>query len=144
MGKLADLRAALAGALDDITGVEKKAYIHKKVAVTTLSVVPAPDTPIVFDSTFGRGSDEYAFHIEALTPLNDFETAQKKLDELIGPYGDQSVKQALEASTDPLLAKKVRVTGVERYGVRPMPEGGGLMLGAQILVTVMASGKAPS
>lgn len=138
MGKLADLRAALADAVSGIADAQAKPYVWEKPSVTTLSVMPASDTMVEFDRQFGRGSDEWSFQIEALVPTNDWESAQRELDEMLEPYGDRSVKQAVEASTDPLLAKKTHVTGVERYGFRRI--GDTLMLGALVNVTVMASG----
>ena len=138
MGKIAELRAALAGALTEIADTEKKAYVNKKVATTTLSVIPAPDDTIDYQTSFGAAT--FAFQIEALTPMGDFESAQKRLDELIEPYGDKSVKQALETSEHALLRKKTIVTSVERYGARTMTDGT-LMLGANINVTVTGSAK---
>lgn len=142
MGKLADIREALAGALADINGAEKKAYINKKVATTTLSVVPHPDTPITYHTSFGSG--EFQFQIEVITPLNDYVSSQKTVDDFLEPYGDRSVKQAVETSDDPLLAKKTVVTGVDGYRAIQLPEGGGLVLRAVINVTVNASTRAPA
>lgn len=139
MGKIENIRTALATAMSTVTGLSTEAYV-RNIADVPVAMVGGPD-PIEYDKTFGRGHDDYTFPIMIFSSLVSDEESQENLDSYLDPYGSKSLKAAIEA--DPTLGgvvQDLRVTGTQEYG--PQDISGILYLGAVLLVSVMAPGKA--
>jgi hypothetical protein len=138
MATIANIRTALAAAMT-MDGLSTEAYV-RDIADVPVAMVGGPD-PIEYDKTFGRGHDDYTFPIMIFSSRVSDEESQENLDSYLDPYGAKSLKAAIES--DPTLGGVVadlRVTESREYG--PQDIGGVLYLGAVLLVSVMASGKA--
>jgi len=139
MGKIADIRTALATAMSAVTGLSTEAYV-RDIADVPVAMVGGPD-PLEYDKTFGRGHDDYTFPVMIFSSKVSDEESQENLDSYLDPYGSKSLKAAIES--DPTLGGVVddlRVTEAREYG--PQDINGVLYLGAVLIVSVMASGKA--
>ena len=106
------------------------------------------DEVIEYDYTFDRGMDEWSFLVQARVATVGVVEQQQNLDAMIEPFGELSVKTAIEGvdRTDPnyrTLGGLVRsclvvsCSGYRRYEV----EGRGPVLGAEWQVDVVAKGK---
>ena len=98
------VRNAAAEVLDGIAGLRGHAHAPRTVSAPAAVVL---EVDVVYDTTFGRGSDTYTLIVRVLTQ-GDMRAAQLKLDEVT----DQ-IKAAFEA--DPTLdghADTSRVTRV--------------------------------
>lgn len=137
MGKMADLRAALATTLEALEGVQESAYVLGNPTPPTAEVEPAP---ITYDLAMQRGLDKWMFCVRVFVGLTADIGAQKLLDSFIEPTGDQSVKTLIEAD-DELggVCDSVRVTGCSGYQTYQSRHTGGLMLGAEWTVEVLVS-----
>lgn len=139
MGKIADIREGLAAAMASIAGLNTEPYV-RDLAATPVAMVGGPD-PIEYDKTFGRGHDDYVFPIMVFASRVDDRGAQADLDAYLDPYGDKSIKQAIESNEDLLaVVEDVQVRSTQEY--EPHEIGGATYLGAVLLVGIMASGKA--
>lgn len=138
MGKIADVRAALATAIATVDGLSARPYT-KDIADVPVAMVGGPE--IEYDKTFGRGHDDYMIPIIILVSKVSDEDSQTKLDSYLDPFGDSSVKTAIEAdSTLGGVVEDLRVMSTSDYGVHEV--SGVNYLAGLLMVHVMASGKA--
>lgn len=114
MTSVTDLKAGLATNLATITGMRSSSQIPEQpqppVAIITLNSVN-------YDTTFGRGMDEYSFTVTVVVSRADGRNAQNLLDQYVASSGTLSVKSAIEL--DRSLGGKAndcRVTGLSTYG----------------------------
>lgn len=139
MGKIEDIREALATAMRTVPGLSTGPYVKDMVSVPA-AYVGGPET-IEYDKAFGRGHDDYVFSILVLAARVDSQSAQAKLDSFLDPYGNTSIKQAIEANGGSLggVVDDARVQASQDY--QDYQLGGVSYLGAVLLVGIMASGK---
>lgn len=139
MGKIKDIRAGLATAIDTISGLQGEAYVRDNPDVP-VAQVSGPDNG-EYDQTFGRGHDDWEFGVILLVQRTSDEEGQELLDSYLDPFGPSSVKQAIEA--DPTLGgvvEDLRVVRTQEYGAVEMSNGA-IHLGAVMVVKIMAPGK---
>lgn len=114
MTTLGSIKAGLATNLATITGMRTSTQIPEQpqppVAIITVN-------SISYDTTFGRGLDEYSFTVTVIVSRADGRNAQNLLDPYCASTGTLSVKSAIEL--DRSLggsANDCRVTGLSTYG----------------------------
>lgn len=107
---IAALRQGLARNLSTLGGLAVSEYVPDNI-VPPMAVISAP--AIRYDTSFGRGSDEYSFTIDVFVGRQVVKNAQKMLDALCDPGG---VKDALESDrTLSGLVAGLRVTNLTDY-----------------------------
>jgi hypothetical protein len=114
MTTLTSIKAGLATNLATITGMRTSTQIPEQpqppVAIITVN-------SINYDTTFGRGLDEYLLTVTVIVSRADGRNAQNLLDQYCASSGTLSVKSAIEL--DRSLggsANDCRVTGLSTYG----------------------------
>lgn len=138
MGKIAEIRAALATAMGAIPGLSARPYT-KDIADVPVAMVGGPE--IEYDKTFGRGHDDYTIPVMVLCSKVSDEDSQARLDSYLDPFGSSSIKAAIEAdSTLGGVVEDLRVVSTSDYGVHEV--GGVHYLAGLLMVHVMAPGKA--
>lgn len=138
MGKIADIRAGLVAAVAGIEGLSARPYT-KSIADVPVLMVGGPE--IEYDKTFGRGHDDYTIPMIVLCSKVSDEDSQARLDSYLDPFGDSSIKTAIEAdSTLGGVVEDLRVVSTTDYGMHEV--GGVEYLAGVVVVHVMASGKA--
>lgn len=131
---LADqLREALTDVFDEI---QVEPGLVWRPTPPTVDVYPA--SPYQNRIAFGVVENELRFTVRARMGTPDHDAAQRALDELCDPVGDASITLAIES--DPTLGSTVSdatvTEGPSEYGVFPMPDGSGDLIGATWTVTV--------
>lgn len=126
MTALADIRSALAAALDPVTDLS--AYETVPAQVNTPAAVVAPDS-IEYDTDFDGGAT-YTLPVQFLVALGDWGTAQRVLDGFIAHNGTATV-----ALNDDVVGFEVRVVRMESYGLTTFANTD--YLGAQLVVEVI-------
>jgi hypothetical protein len=114
MTALSDLRSGLATRLATITGLRASATIPDNPQPPVAVVVPSR---IIYDTAFGRGSDDYDFSVTIIVGRVHDRTSQTNLDAYCASSGSASVKAAIEA--DRTLGGKAldcRVTQMTNQG----------------------------
>jgi hypothetical protein len=113
MANLSELRTGLATNLATVSGLRTAATIpdnpNPPIAIIT------PDS-IGYDSTFGRGMQEYRFTVTVLVGLVSERSSQNKIDGYCSSTGSSSIKLAVES--DKSLGGKafdVRVSEMRTY-----------------------------
>jgi hypothetical protein len=113
MANLSELRTGLATNLATVSGLRTAATIpdnpNPPIAIIT------PDS-IGYDSTFGRGMQEYRFTVTVLVGLVSERSSQNKIDMYCSSTGSSSIKLAVES--DKSLGGKafdVRVSEMRTY-----------------------------
>lgn len=105
---IAQVRTALANAVDGMTGLRATAYIVDSVA-TPQAVVSL--NAIDYDLVMGRGADIYNYTVRVYTQRSSDRAAQLLLDTLREPTGATSLKTVVEADSSlAALIDYVRVT----------------------------------
>jgi hypothetical protein len=100
--------------------------------------VMGPDE-IIYDITFGRGSDTWMFIVQVFVALVSDIGAQKRLDRMLAPTGPESIKEAVERDTKlGGSCKDLRVTRSAGYQQFVL-EGRGAVLGSDFTVQVETS-----
>lgn len=136
MGKIADLREALATTLD-VLGIQNSAYVIGNPTPPSAEVEPSR---IEYDLAMQRGLDKYVFCIRVFVALTSDAAAQQRLDAFIEPIGDQSVKTLVEAdSTLGGTCDFVQVTECSGYKTLQSRHTGNMWLGAEWTVEVLVS-----
>lgn len=133
---LADqLRAALVPVFDELQVEPRLVW---RPTPPTLDVYPGAGDQAQTAIAFGDAENELLFTVRARVGTPDHDAAQDLLDELVDPVGDGSVELAIAA--DPTLggacSQAVVTAGPSGYGVFPMPDGSGDLLGCTWTVTV--------
>jgi hypothetical protein len=106
------MRTGLANNLASIAGLRTSDYVPDDPKPPVAVVMPPT---IKFDTTFGRGLDEYEFVIMVIVGRQSERAAQRLLDSLCAPTGSGSIKTAIES--DKFLAgqcQNLRVTEMRR------------------------------
>ena len=136
MTTLSSLRTGLANRLATISGLRASATIPDNPAPPVAVVMPGR---IIYDTAFGRGSDEYEFTIMLIVGRVADRASQTNLDAYCASSGSTSVKAAIEGdSTLGGVALDSRVT--------QMTSQGSLAIGdityhtAEFTVSVIAAG----
>jgi hypothetical protein len=134
MTVLTNLKAGLATNLATITGMRTSTQIPEQpqppVAIITLNTIN-------YDTTFGRGLDEYSFTVTVIVSRADGRNAQNLLDPYVASTGTLSVKSAIELDRSlGGYANDCRVTGLSTYGNLTIGETN--YLAAEWSVTVFA------
>lgn len=126
MSSLADMRSALAVALDGIGTLSTYEVVPGQV--NTPCAVIAPDG-IEYDTDFDGGAT-YRFPVQFLVSLGDWGTAQRSLDGYVSHDGT-----AVAALNDDVTGFETRVVGMEGYGLTQFNSTD--YLGAQLIVEVI-------
>ena len=115
MSTITQIRTAIASALGGISGLRTSPIVPDNPNPPMGWVEPMN---VTFDSTFGRGMDEFDYEITILVQRGtDVRTAQNNLDLYCSSSGSQSVKRAIELDrTLGGLVQDCRVTGLSSYG----------------------------
>lgn len=118
-------------------------YVPDTQEAPSVTIVPGTFIPgdtkaaLQFDSSFGRGSDEYVFTLAVVVSRTVDRAAADQLDKFLAPSGAESIKAAIEA--DPTLGGAAHFAHVDRvvqYGA--LVWNGMSFFGAQIVVEVTA------
>lgn len=131
---ISQLRTGLATNLATISGLRTSAFVPDNPTPPIAVIVP---NNVNFDSSFGRGMDEYTFKIVVIAARASERSAQNTLDAYCTATGASSIKAAAE--TDKTLGGKcfdLRVTDVTDYG--PLAIGDTQYLAATFNVTVIS------
>lgn len=137
MGKMADLREALAVTLEALDGVQESAYVLGNSTPPAAEIEPAP---ITYDLAMQRGLDEWRFTVRVFVAMNADIGSQVLLDSFIEPVGDQSVKTLIEADrTLGGLCDFVQVESCSGYKTFQSRHSGQMWLGAEWAVCVRVS-----
>lgn len=137
MGKMADLRGAIAETLTTLTDVQESAYLLANPTPPYAEVEPGP---IEYDLAMQRGLDKWMFTVRVFVGLTADIGSQQLLDSFMDPTGSQSVKTLIE--TDRTLGGVcdfVLVTGCSGYKTFQHAHTGKLSLGAEWTVAVDVS-----
>jgi len=115
MATVKDIRSAIASKLSAIQGLRVTAYVPDSPNPPCAFVEP---NSINYDSTFGRGMDEYDFDVTILVQrVTSERIGQDSLDAYASGAGSFSVKSAIELDrTLGGLVQDCRVTGLTSYG----------------------------
>lgn len=115
MATVSAMREGIVNNLKTIQGLRVSATVPDSPNPPQAFVEPQA---INYDTTFGRGMDEFDFDITILVQrTTDVRTAQNLLDGYIQSSGSQSVKRAVELDrTLGGLVQDCRVTGLTSYG----------------------------
>ena len=127
------MRQGLAANLATITGLRTSAFVPDNPTPPIAVIVP---NRLDFDSSFGRGMDQYTFKVVVIAARASERSAQNTLDAYCNPTGATSIKTAAE--TDKTLggaAMDCRVTDLTDYG--PVQIGETQYLAATFTVSVI-------
>jgi hypothetical protein len=115
MATITQVRTALATALGAIDGLRTSYFVPDNPNPPVAWIEPST---VSYDTTFGRGMDEFDYDITVLVQRTpDIRTAQNNLDLYAASSGSKSVKRAVELDrTLGGLVQDCRVTGLTSYG----------------------------
>jgi hypothetical protein len=116
MATVTQIRQGIATNLGTISGLRVSAIVPDNPNPPVAFIEPQG---VSYDTTFGRGMDEFDFDVTVLVQrMTDTRTGQNLLDGYIQSSGSQSVKQAIELDRKlGGLVQDCRVTGLSSYGV---------------------------
>ncbi|MFI9552644.1 hypothetical protein [Nonomuraea endophytica] len=141
MASLSSIREALAVQLRTIPVLtvhpQVPDNIHPPAAVITPGFEGEPC--VRFDSTMGRGADDFLFTVSVYVQYSDDQAAQVELDAYLEGTGPRSIKEVLEA--DVSLGGNVdfvRVREARGYGPTRWGEGGTRYLGVDFGIEITA------
>lgn len=97
MTEIADIREALASALDTIENCQVSAWMVRNPVVPSLMVVGVES--IEWDAAFARGADTLTMTVQGLASQAESTAGQQQLSAWCAPSGVASVKAAIEADT---------------------------------------------
>lgn len=129
-----DVMAAVAAKLATIRGLRVHNGYTDQVTVPH-AVVMWPN-PILYDSTMGRGLDEFNVEVVVLVGKTSDRQAGKNINKYVKGSGSTSVKAVLEA--DPSLGGVADTTRVKQAGVEEREVGGVGYLAAVFITQVYA------
>lgn len=131
---ISELRQGLAANLAAIPGLRTTATIPEKISPPLAVVMPGN---ITFDTSFGRGLDEYEFTVMVIVGKVDDRSSQNRLDGFCNPSGAGSIKQAVEADrTLGGAAQTLQVKQMRNY--QQLIAGDTQYLAAEFVVQVYA------
>jgi len=132
---ITDLRDGIATNLATIPGLRTKAYVPDTFSAPMAVVEPLT---VNFDTTMGRGLDEFNFKVTVLVSRVSDRVSQASLDAYCSSSGSASVKSAIESDrTLGGKANDLRVTGITTYG--GLTIGDTTYLAAEFAVKVFAN-----
>jgi hypothetical protein len=137
MASVSAIRDGLADRLGTIPGLRVSDTVPGQVSTPAVIIKPGARgrDAIVFDQTFGRGSDALTFSVMVLVSTASDRTAQDALDAYLAGEGEMSVKEAIEEEdTLGQIVSFAHVTGVREYGL--VEYGGVHYLGADFTIEV--------
>jgi hypothetical protein len=135
MATVSQIRDGLAANLATIAGLRTSATVPDNPNPPIAIVEP---TSVNYDTTFGRGLDEYLFKITIIAGRADERSGQNKLDGYCNPSGSLSVKTAVESDkTLGGVVQNLRVSGLSTYGSITIAETP--YLAAEFAVTVYSN-----
>jgi hypothetical protein len=135
MATVSQIRDGLAANLATISGLRTSATVPDNPNPPIAIVEP---TSVNYDTTFGRGLDEYLFKITVIAGRADERSGQTKLDGYCNPSGSLSVKTAVESDkTLGGVVQNLRVSGLSTYGSITIAETP--YLAAEFAVTVYSN-----
>jgi hypothetical protein len=137
-----EIREGLATNLASIPNVQVSAYVLGNPTMPAIEVVPGWEgrDGIDYDKTFRRGLDALVFTVRAMVGTPTDIGAQKRLDRMISPTGEDSIKAAVEADgTLGGVVEDLHVTSCSGYKAFAR-DGGTVALGANWRVEVWAEG----
>jgi hypothetical protein len=135
MATVSQIRDGLAANLATISGLRTSATVPDNPNPPIAIVEP---TSVNYDTTFGRGLDEYLFKITVIAGRADERSGQNKLDGYCNPSGSLSVKTAVESDkTLGGVVQNLRVSGLSTYGSITIAETP--YLAAEFAVTVYSN-----
>jgi hypothetical protein len=135
MATISQIRDGLATNLSTIAGLRTAATVPDSPNPPIAIVEPVS---INFDTTFGRGLDEYLFKITVVAGRADERSGQNKIDGYCNPSGSLSVKTAVESDkTLGGVVQNLRVSGLSTYGSITIAETP--YLAAEFAVTVYSN-----
>lgn len=142
---LRETREALAAKLNSIPDLQVTPYMLSDPTPPAAHVFP---TPVEFDSSFGRGSDEWTFTLQVLVSEGSGDRGkQALLDAYMEPWGPKSVKATLEEpdTEDGRVSlggviDDLRVVRCEGYRLF-VREGRAPLFGTEFTIRVTASGE---
>lgn len=128
------LRTGLAANLATITGLRTSATVPDDPKPPVAVVMPQR---VIWDTSMGRGLDQYEFVVLVIVGRVDERTAQNTLDAYCAPTGASSIKTAIESDrTLSGAAQSLRVTEMRNYTAIQIAEN--TYLSAEFAVTVYA------
>lgn len=135
MATISQLRDAIATNLSTITGLRTSGFVPDNPNPPQAVVEPSS---ITFDTTFGRGLDEFDFTVNIIVGRVSDRVSQANLDAYCSSSGELSVKSAIESDrTLSGYANDCRVTGLTSYGSVSIGEN--TYLAAEFAVKVYAN-----
>jgi hypothetical protein len=96
MATIAEIREGLAANLSTIPGLAESAYLLSNPTMPAAEIQPGE---ITYDQAMRRGLDEVMMTVRVFVAAGLDQAAQRKLDLMLAPDGDDSVKAALESDT---------------------------------------------
>lgn len=136
MTTLSGLRSGLATRLATITGLRTSSFVPDDPKPPIAVIIPSS---VSYDTTFGRGEDEYDFTILLLVSKVSDRNAQASMDAYCNPSGASSIKAAVEGDrTLGGTAFDCRVTEMRNYRQITVGDEGTQYLSAEFAVHVIA------
>lgn len=132
-----DVAAEIAEKLDAISGLRAFGYPVGKLPLPG-AIVALPDD-IMYDETYGRGSDDITFPVFVLVPGSDYRAAAQDLMLYLSGSGAQSVKAAVDSTNTNAYTSCDTVT-VTRATTGAYTYNGVDTFGAEFTVRVTGSG----
>lgn len=142
MASISAIRDGLKARLDTISGLRAHAIVVGDVVPPAAVVIPGDPSRkaamvVNYDSTMGRGSDDFLFTILLLVSNKVERVSQDALDAYLDGSGATSIREAIAADgTLGGVAHFTNVTGVRDYGL--VSYGGQQYVGAELIVEVCA------
>lgn len=136
MASLTEIREALAENLRTIPSLDVSAYMKANPTPPSAHIFP---DEIDFDQAMGGGCDDWFLLVQVFVGVVSDIGAQKRLDPMLAPAGETSVKEAIEADASlGGLVDDLQVVSCTGYRTYPRPTGDAV-LGAEWRVHVLAA-----
>ncbi|MGH9252696.1 MAG: hypothetical protein ACRD0W_24745 [Acidimicrobiales bacterium] len=117
MASLTALREGIADRLATIADLNVYAFVPDTIVTPAVTVAPAPDTFIQWDTTQGGQTQDYTFVVTVFLPRGSDEGGQSALDAYLAGSGSSSVKAAVEGDgTLGGVAEWLHVTEARNWG----------------------------
>lgn len=134
MATVSAIRDGIVAVLQPIDGLRPVAYVKGSIVPPAAIVAPLS---ISFDSTMGRGSDDFLFAVTVFVSDAWSRTAQDALDAYCDSTGAKSIKAAFEADQDLNgVVHFARVAEMRDYGA--VTYAGIQYIGAEFVIEVTA------
>jgi hypothetical protein len=90
---LTEIREGLAANLDTIPFLNESAYLRSNPTPPCAEIQPGE---VEYDLAFHRGQDKWTLTVRVMVGVSTDQGAQKRLDKMLSPSGEYSVKEAVE------------------------------------------------